>query len=365
MKRLSAAAVLLLVVVAAGCAKRGGDPFAPDDMIQSRTRLPNEPTSPVDQPGAIPYDNPQAAPDDRQPPRPAPGNNAGRMPQSLVPRNDVPATQNGVAANGAAAPSTRPTTSNFENAGYQTIGGVVARVNNTPIYAEQVLAAIESKLADHARQHDEATFRKLAEKEIGDAVTKAIIAELQFAAAERYLSHEERQQAQDMATAWRARQVNMHGGSNEAAREYYRLKGADFEQLVSQQHRNFLRQLYDRKKIYPRVRVTAADMRRFYEQNQGTAFTIKDAAQFEVIKIDPKRVGSAEEARAKAEEIRSRAAGGEDFAKLTEFSHLPRMRAADGTLSWIQRGAVALDAVEAAVWKLNPGEGTPAVEARK
>jgi parvulin-like peptidyl-prolyl isomerase len=326
-------------------------------MIQSRTRHPTEPQSPVDQPGAIRYDNPQAEQTDE--PRAAPS--PREIPQSLQ-QPDRPATRGASDSSASdAAGSSGPATASA-NGTYQTLGGVVARVNSTPIYAEQILSAAEPRLASLATELDERTFRLAARKEIAEEISRAILAELRFAAAERYLSPEDRQYAKDLTAAWRARQINATGGSIETARDAARRQGKTFDELVQQQHRNHVRMLYDRRKIYPRVRVTAADMRRYYEQNRSTRFTVPDEAQFELIQINPKIAGSAEAARAKAKDLRDRAASGEDFTKLAEFSHGPRMRASDGSLNWIQRGAFAMETIEDAVWKLQPGEVTPVIE---
>lgn len=356
MERLSGLALLIAVsMMICGCARRGPDEFAPDEMIQSRTRLPSEPQSPVDQPGAIPYDNPQADEADQPAAVPAPR----RIPQS-VEQSDQPTTRGA----GNSPPDADATADAPAAAGgpSRTLGGVVARVNSTPIYAEEIVDSAEPRLTLLASELNERTFRQAARQEIATEIARAIMAELHFAAAERYLSPEDRQYAKDLTAAWRARQINAAGGSIEAARDKARQQGTSLEELVQQQHRYYVRMVYDRRKIYPRVRVTAADMRRHYDQNRSTRFTVPDQAQFELIQINPKIAGSVESAREKAQELRDRAAAGEDFTTLAEFSHGPRMRASDGSLTWIQRGAFAIEPVEEAVWKLQPGEITPVIE---
>ena len=77
------------------------------------------------------------------------------------------------------------------------------------------------------------------------------------------------------------RQMNSQAGRTRRRGSTTAARASTSRSWSPQQHRSFLRQLYDQKKIWPRVRVTAADMRRYYDRNRAAVFTIPDAAQFE------------------------------------------------------------------------------------
>jgi len=59
------------------------------------------------------------------------------------------------------------------------------------------------------------------------------------------------------------------------------------------------------KKIFPQTQVTAAEMRQYYEDNRDKLFTVRDAAQFEMIQVDPVKVGGREIAKQKITEYQA------------------------------------------------------------
>src|SRR4051794_33674692 len=75
---------------------------------------------------------------------------------------------NANAANNAAQPPREAVPAGLAGAGGQavTLGAVVVRVNNQPIFADKVLQAIAPVLAPEARQRDPDSFRKFAAHEI-------------------------------------------------------------------------------------------------------------------------------------------------------------------------------------------------------
>jgi peptidyl-prolyl cis-trans isomerase D len=103
-------------------------------------------------------------------------------------------------------------------------------------------------------------------------------------------------------------------------------------------------------------------MRKYYDQHLDQ-FTKRAQAQFRVIKIDPKKVGSNEEAKKLAEDILQRARHGEDFAALAaKYNSDDYLSRKQGDVGWVERGAYANEKLEQAVWKLNPGQVTDVVE---
>jgi peptidyl-prolyl cis-trans isomerase C len=117
----------------------------------------------------------------------------------------------------------------------------------------------------------------------------------------------------------------------------------------------------------PKIQITADDMRRYYQRHLDDKFTEHDQAQFRVIKVGIKQTGGREQAKAKAEDLRTRAARGEDFADLAgSFNDDPYLKRTKGDPTgsggWIDRGAYANTKLEEAVWKLNPEQVTNLVE---
>jgi hypothetical protein len=150
---------------------------------------------------------------------------------------------------GAVAPATNPTTAastqsirenvapGFAGRGGagQTIGAVVVRVNNQPIYADRVLAAVAPVLMAEARQRDADSFLKFATTEIGNAVRELVKSELIFGQAQQVLEPSEKEIADRMTMIWRQQQVTKAGGSLEQARTMAAAEGKTFDEMVQDQ----------------------------------------------------------------------------------------------------------------------------------
>ncbi len=357
-----AGAVILLAVagVAVGCGTGSASRSERLDgqaIMPGRGRLPTEPYSPVDRPGQLPYDDARGQ-RERDATAPAgaagPSTAAARALDRAVPPLAEPFE-----------PSTAPTTGPQAAVApgvFMTIGGVVAEVNSVPIYADKVVSDLEPDLAAKARNLGEAQFRQYATDELRKQVNENIEREMLFAAANRLLDESDKEQAKYLAELWRQQEITKAGGSVETIRRREAERNRDFDKLVEEEYRRRLSILLLQKRIFPQTQVTAAEMRDYYEANRDTEYTVRDAAQFEMIQIDPVKVGGRDLAKQKIDDLRARAAGGEDFTALAEFSTGPRLRNSEGELSWIDRKAFALAAVEEAVWKLQPGEVTPVIE---
>jgi parvulin-like peptidyl-prolyl isomerase len=242
------------------------------------------------------------------------------------------------------------------------VGGVVAEVNRTPIYAEKVVNELVHALAAQAKRLDERSFREAALKLLRDQREVMIREELQFAAAEQMLGSEDKNLAKLVTENWRQRKITEAGGSVELARQKAASEGRDFEQMVQDEHRHCMIDIYQQKKVWPRVQVTIEDMRRHYDHNIAD-FTKKSRAQFRLIKIDPKQAGSREEALRKIKLLYERAAGGWDFAKLAgETNDDPELKRKGGDVGLIQEGAYKLDQIAQAIWKLRIGEITDIID---
>jgi parvulin-like peptidyl-prolyl isomerase len=355
-------AALWAVAVASGCGggQRQGVPQTDGQMIMpsGRSRLPTEPYSPVDQPGQLPYDDARA-PRDRGPSAPQ-----GAAPPSAAAVETlnaaVPPLARPFDETRSAGPGTRPAMS---PGSYMTIGGVVAEVNGVPIYADKLISDLEPHLMARAREMNEVQFKQVASDELRKQLAAAVNRELLFAAANRLLDERAKEQARFFGEQWKQQQITQRGaGSIEAARRWYAERGVDLDTQVREAYRDALSRLLLQKEIHPKIQVTAAEMRRFYEENREKAYTVRDAARFEMIQVDPVKVGSRTLAKQRIDELHAKANDGVDFAKLMASSNLPTQRNSEGELPWLEKGASRWAAVEEAVWKLSPGEVTPVIE---
>jgi len=251
---------------------------------------------------------------------------------------------------------------------YMTLGAVVVTVNTNPIYANKVLSDIAPVLKAKAREVDADTFQAVAMQEAQQQIRVLEQTELEFAAAQHNLDEHDRNLANQLTMQWRQQQITQAGGSLEQARSRSRADGRDFDDLVQEQYRVEMRRIYFQKKEFPKVQVSAADMREFYAGHEDQLFTQRAEAKFSLIKISFDASGGREQALAKITALRDRAVKGEDFAALAgnkDNNDDEALVAAKGDAfggDWIERGAFANQQVEAEVWKLKPGQITPVIE---
>jgi parvulin-like peptidyl-prolyl isomerase len=129
--------------------------------------------------------------------------------------------------------------------------------------------------------------------------------------------------------------------------------------MVKEQHRVFLSQIFVQKKVYPRVQITAQDMREYYQANLEREFTEHEQMRFRIIRIDPANVGGKEAAIQRVKDIQERAAQGFDFAELARTYNTDSALARTGGLSdWTDRGAMRAQKLEAELLKIQPGQVT-------
>jgi parvulin-like peptidyl-prolyl isomerase len=153
--------------------------------------------------------------------------------------------------------------------------------------------------------------------------------------------------------------VTRAGGSIEVARQRAAASGYDFDELKAERYRWFMRMLYYEKREYPKIQVTASDMRRYYQENLQREFTTPARARFRVIKLDRHARGH-DEALAEANRLLQQAQSGKDFAELA--ARVNDQESFKAPVDWFQRGSFVVKEVEDAVWKLQPGQLTGVIE---
>ncbi|MBV8782389.1 MAG: peptidylprolyl isomerase [Phycisphaerae bacterium] len=367
----------------AGCGSSGPQPLNPATFTQptADTRVDQRRAALDDRPGQLlvgarPDQNPAPAPPvapslttpDRpinQPlPKPDVNGVSDVVRENVQTPADAATQRSGKAQNGSAEPAA-PLTGATPGE-YMTLGAVVVQVNGNPIYANKVLREITPVLAARAKELDSTQFRSVVEDEVQKQVGVLIRTELEFAAAQRNLDSHDRELADQLTMQWREQQITQAGGSLENAKARARADGRDFDDLVQEQYRVEMRRIYFQKKEFPKVQITAQDMRDFYAKHQADLFSDRDQAKFRVIKITFAASGGQQQALDKINSIRDRINKGEDFAKVAAVTNDdPKLLASSGDVGygdWVQRGAYASQPIEDAVWKLQPGQMTPVIE---
>ena len=322
-----------------------------------------------EQPQAI---RPQPATDAyRSPLRADPGRTGDFRREGLLARRATtpatrPATQVARAAPAAASvpspllASTRPTV--IAPPQYLVLGSVVANVNGSPIYANEVLQLTAPLLRARARDLDAARFRQLATRELKQQRDNLIKDELEYAAAQRNTNADEAREAAQRTYLLRERLVSQAGGSLEMARSLAREEGNDFDTMLAKQERQTLVALYYRKKIFPRVSLTVDEMRRYYEQNLTRSFTTPATATLRVVRVDVADAGGDAQAQVRIEDARRRLAGGENpDAVSDDFNRSGLLRDRKGLVGPVSKGSYAIAELDDAVWRTPAGRVTPAV----
>lgn len=367
-KRPSSRWCALLCAAAAvgvlGCGQPAARPLRPEAFLGRRDGVTNARVQPVDQPGALTFDDAPAEP--AAPPERPNGPDPVRQGFSPTVREAVRSpVENGTGAVATTAPAppaaTNPAAAPQTTGGFQLVGTVLAEVNGTPIFADRVLAAIDKELAAQAKRLDEGQFQAFAARAIKDQVDKSVYDELEFAMAQRRLDPRDAELARMATTRWKQEQITKAGGSPEVARQRAAAAGYNFDELADEQYRLFMRRLYYERKELPKIQVSATDIRRYYQENAQREFTTPDRARFRVIKVDKRNGGGRDEALAKVRALRERVtSGGKDFAELAAEDN--DEEGFKKPVDWFLRNSFAVKEVEDAVWQLKPGQVTDVIE---
>lgn len=245
--------------------------------------------------------------------------------------------------------------------GYKTLGGVVAEVNGNPIYANKVLRQLVPELSARASEMDEQQFRTLATQEVTKKIQGLERDELVFGAADRTLGDDDRKIAEALTMQVRSRRITEAGGSAELARHKAAADGDDFDDLILAEYRKQMTDVFYRRKVVPKIQITADDMRDYYNANLQTEFTQQPEITFRVIQVATRRYPGKSEANQRAQELLAKAKTA-DFAELARTDNDDPNLARSGGQFTVQRGAYRLEKVEQALWATPVGQITPIVE---
>ena len=282
-----------------------------------------------------------------------------------------PASTNGTVARDTA--TTGPATKSASSGQFMTLGTVVAEANGHPIYADKIIAQLEAPLSGKAHQLDPRAFKQFATTLIHDKIEEELNGELEYAAAARSLSEDDKKLAEALTMQWRQKKITEAGGALAVAKDKMRKdkEGSDFDQELDRRYRLYTILLDQERRIKPRVQVGAADIRRYYQAHLDQEFSRPSSIQVRLIKIDwENTTGGKEGAAKKIGDILQKALHGESFEELAtsanEDGFLKEHAGLIGDKGWTQKGAYANKEVEKAVWELQKGQITEVpVEYRK
>jgi len=249
---------------------------------------------------------------------------------------------------------------------YMTLGGVVADVNSTPIFANKVLSLAEKPLREKARHLSITNYEREAKDDIQKWINALIREELEYAAAQQNSDPDDRRLADAATIYWRIQQITKAGGSLELARRAQLNdpdQPMDFEERSKEQNRTELIRIYYNKKIYPKIQVSATDIRDYYDRNVDKDFTTNDQVTFRLVKVDIKKTGGKNAAQTKIADIWKRAKAGEKFEPIAMRENDEKMFAGEKPFE-IAPKSFTIEPVGNALAKLKPGEVSEILEDR-
>lgn len=255
---------------------------------------------------------------------------------------------------GPAAPATPADTSKMP--------AVVAKVNGEEIKKEELIQAcklMQAQIAQASRGQEVPALSAAFYKQILDGM---IAQELLLQDAKRQGVAVSDQELEPQMAALRRR------FPDEAAfKKALEQQGLTEKELGEKLRQEAVIQKYLTSKLFTQVAVTDQAAREFYDKNQDK-MQRPERAHLRHILIGVKP-GTSEadkaKAREKAEDLRERIAGGEDFAKLAaESSDDPGSKMRGGDLSWISRGQTVPPFEKAAFALTRPDELSGVVESQ-
>lgn len=240
------------------------------------------------------------------------------------------------------------------------VGGVIARVNGTALYTDEVLRDVRPILRARAQTMERERYAVVAEREIRQQLERLVGDEVRLSQAKRILAEPEKEFARQRAFQWRQTQITEAGGSfTEANRRAKQLGYEDLDAMVDRKFDALLIEVYVQRKLLPRITVTPAEMRQRYAQEVDTQFTLKPKAQWRLLRINESAAGGQEAAVAKAEKIKAEIASGAlDFPTAAgEYNDDALLREKNGDMGFglMERGSYRYTEIEDAVYEAEPG----------
>jgi len=349
----------LLAASLCGCGvSTGPTPISTSDFY-NRHQVGEAPLSVTDQPGQVVGKDMQA-----KPPSPPPAGSGAPTAISEAVQEAIPsplATTQPTTGPSEATTTLQSTEASTEPemspGGYMELGSVVAEVNGRPIYANKILRIDAALLREDAKNYSIDQFPIVVHDLLLKTTNEQIADELEVAAADQALDDKDKQVAEHLTQQFYMSKIQEAGGSLTIARQRALESGEDLDEQVEDEHRHYLQLLYYQKKIDPLVHVTADDERKYYDQHRASEFSTPTQADVYILSADPGDLGE-DQAMKNIQDFRRRAIAGEDVAQLVQYNKNSALR----SMLTIEPNSFALQNVEAAIWKLSPGQVSDVIE---
>lgn len=258
------------------------------------------------------------------------------IPQNVRPQPSAPAASPSPAPSAAVDPGSFPE--------------VVARVNGSEIKQKDLAARAKAMPSPHPQQKTIAFYR--------EALDDLISAELLFQESQR-----QGLVPSEAEISRRVNEIRSRFPSQSEFRNTLAQQGLSEERMKEALRKDLAVERFLSKHVLSDVSVSEGDSRRFFEENIDRMKAGDEVLVSHILVKVAEGASSTElkKAREKAEKLRRRAAGGEDFAELARRnSDDPGSADQGGDLSWIGPGAT-VPAFEEAAYALQPGQISPVV----
>lgn len=236
-------------------------------------------------------------------------------------------------------------------AAVDTVDRIVAVVNDEIILLSE-LAVFSGPFEERAAQEaPDPVGRALARREVRQKILDEMIADRLVSEEASMLGLSVNEREVDSEVARIKRENNL---DDTAFRKQLAAQGMDEKMLRDQLRRIRLRQKVTEVRVQPRVAVSDAEVRRYYEDNFKDDFKVRVRM---LSKKFPKAASTAEVAKlqVKLRELRDRVIAGEDFGEIAKAETEGSNPTQGGDIGWIVRGDVA-EEIEALAFTLEKGE---------
>jgi len=242
------------------------------------------------------------------------------------------------------------------------VDAVLAEVNGEVVTREDILGPIRPQLNKWRREYSDEAFRSRCRQVIDLRLREEISRRLVVQEAEAELSDEEKEQI-DVTLGKMLKDLAAGAGSTLLLEEKLKERGSSVEEHRQRERRRLLVQRYLHKKIGPNIHITHSELLNYYRSVRPDRYVHPTRVRLGLVTIRKTESARPEDARALAEAVRERAAGGEDFGRLARrYSHGP-MAEKGGDWGFITEGSFRVKAVDSCLFSLKVGEVGPVIEA--
>lgn len=253
------------------------------------------------------------------------------------------------------------------------ITGSMMRVNDQFVSVDEILSALAPQLQALPPGLSELEFRRRAaeiiQRQIGAIAARSLV----LAEAEQFLNDQQKQMLQKEVDDFERRLLAEAGGSRTRLRRQIARRGGTLEEVLQEQRRQLMIQVYLQSKFMPAIQVTRKMLWDYYRQHREEYETPK-RVQVQIIALpvdafletaDPdrdEREAARQAARKVAEQAEERLERGEDFSAVAkDISRGPRARFG-GIWPLMAAGNLRQKEVEQRAFQLPEGQRSGIIE---